>query len=42
MITEHNGVFHLQNETASYLLRARPEGFLVIMSSEFPISCIKQ
>ena len=28
MIEERNGVFHLQNETASYLFRARPEGFL--------------
>ena len=28
MITENSGVFHLQNETASYLLRVRPEGFL--------------
>ena len=38
MITEKNGVFHLQNETASYLFRARQEGFLEHLHFGAPVT----
>ncbi len=38
MIEEKNGVFHLQNESASYLFRIRPEGFVEHLHFGVPVS----